>query len=274
MPTYEEAVAAALAENQPHRQAMMEAIVSREAIAFLGAGLSAPLHYPQWNALLDDLAAIAAGLGNFQPSAQGALLRAEEIKRHFMANNALDQYFNELGRRFGECEAGHTATHMNIVRLPFRGFITTNYDPCAESALASYAVEIRERPRTSSAVPVAPGHEYRHLLSTFLRSISKGYDRKQRYVAHIHGIHTHPREIILANGDYERAYGVKVQGAEPPATIHRQLMWSVLATRRLIFFGCGMDDPPINALLQTVCSDLWECVWEITSWSLHSTVLT
>jgi hypothetical protein len=32
-------------------------------------------------------------------------------------------------------------THVRLVRLPFRSFVTTNYDPCLEHGLCAYAAQ-------------------------------------------------------------------------------------------------------------------------------------
>jgi hypothetical protein len=261
MPTLDEAVGGLLAINIGQRNAMMSAVASREAIAFIGSGLSIPLGYPSWNGLLDELSTDAQGLGGFQSVAQGVLLRAEEIKRHFQSKNAIHQYYAVLGRKFKECRAGYTPTHLRVVRLPFRGFVTTNYEPCVECALMDYAFEIKARARSDASIPVSRLRENRHLLSIFLRSISQGFDPKERYVAHLHGFYTDPAGIILADSDYKLAYGINRAKVQPEATIHRQFLWAMLATRRVVFVGFSLDDPHIQALVETVCSDLWE--WNV-----------
>jgi hypothetical protein len=40
-------------------------------------------------------------------------------------------------------------------------------------------------------------------------------------------------------------------------TLHRKLLWSILATRRVVFVGFSMDDPYFNKMLETVSTDLW-----------------
>ena len=72
-----------LEQNTARRDAMLSLIGSREAIAFVGAGLSASpsLKYPSWKYLIEKLRAVANGIAPFKFSdrANGdLLLMAEE----------------------------------------------------------------------------------------------------------------------------------------------------------------------------------------------------
>jgi len=267
MPDSEELIGSVLDANGKHRTAMFQAIASEEAVVFVGAGLSAPLGYPTWDALLQLLGQRANALAAFQPASSNPLLLADQIKKHFVDNQGEDEYYSTLGRTYGESHDGCTQTHRRLARLRFRAYVTPNYDPCLERALCDYAGEIGVRVRADYGIPVATGRENRHLVSKFLRSLSEKFNPGGRYVAHIHGSYMGPRDIILTMADYERAYGISLgegsQGKAPIVTIHRELLWSLLATRRVVFIGCSMDDPYIQVLLDTVCSDLWE--WNVGS---------
>lgn len=83
---------------------------------------------------------------------------------------------------------------------------------------------------------------------------------------HLHGRHDDTSNIILTFSQYYRAYGFETRDGQrtneaPRNTIHRQLAWALLATRKLVFFGCSMDDPYIMEMLKIVASDLWEA-WQ------------
>src|ERR1700722_9617342 len=93
-----------LRNNLDLRKAMLSLIADGEAIAFVGAGLSAPLKYPTWPKLLELLSAEAKKIGSFDLSkaASGdALLCAEEIQQHFANHSASSQFKNILGREYG-----------------------------------------------------------------------------------------------------------------------------------------------------------------------------
>src|ERR1022692_4135998 len=92
-----------LANNRSHREAMLAAIASGEVIAFVGAGLSAPLKYPSWSELLTKLHDRANQISAFNPTEMtkaNVLEYAEEICKHFKTNNALGEFRDMLGQEF------------------------------------------------------------------------------------------------------------------------------------------------------------------------------
>jgi hypothetical protein len=241
-----------LAANGKHRTAMMELIASGESIAFVGAGLSVPLGYPGWTALLSVLEAEATALGEFTATDGPGLLRAQSAKVHFAKKGQISLYHSMLGREFGPRTVNCTDTHRRLVGLPFRAFVTTNYEDGVETALLQHSDD--ERRSASPTIIIKPGDEDRHRVSLFLRSLTE--PRGQRLVGHLHGHHSDTRNIILAQDDYDAAYGSGQAGHK--TTLHRHLVWALFATRRLIFTGCGMDDPPVRELLGLVATGLWE----------------
>lgn len=267
MQNLREIAAEKLRENGTLRTAMLELIARREAIAFVGAGLSAPLKYPQWPKLLEILQAEANRLAPFKHSneaASDALLCAEEIQQHFEKHGVLPQFRSILGREYGPREQDNcTPTHRRLVKLPFKAFVTTNYEECLEQALNEFAVAEEQKPRCDLGVVIKSNAQDRHLVSRFLRSIVDGNGLYRRHVAHMHGCHNDVENIILSASDYARAYGFGMEQGRivkrtPISTLHRQLAWTLFASRRMVFFGCSMDDPYLKALLDAVSADLWE----------------
>ena len=249
------------------RAAMLSLIARGEAIAFVGAGLSAPLKYPPWPKLLEILRTEANRIAPFNHSkevAGDALMCAEEIQQHFQKHGALAQFKNILGREYGPREQDNcTPTHRRLVTLPFKAFVTTNYEECVEQALNEVAVTQNQKPRNDICVIVKSNAQDRHLISCFLRSIVDGRGLYRRHVAHLHGCHNDVENIILSASDYAHAYGFSMEKGQivrqgPTATLHRQLAWALFASRRMVFFGCSMDDPYLRALLDVVSADLWE----------------
>jgi len=122
-----------LRANQTHRDAMFDLLASQEAIAFVGAGLSAVL-YPPWTALLRKLRVEANKIGKFEPPAGSTeddpLLFADEIQRHFEHHDGnLDRYYEILGQQFSLTEKGCTPTHEKLVCLPFKGYPARDANP-------------------------------------------------------------------------------------------------------------------------------------------------
>lgn len=247
-----------LIANRMHREAMIALFASGEAIGFLGAGLSIPLKYPSWDKLLGLLEEEAAKLGPLPALPSRPLERAAAIKAHFLKFNARNDYMAILGREFAPREKGEncTETHKRIIRLPFCAFVTTNYDDCGEHALQYFS----DKPGNTNPGIIIKAQADRHRVSRFLRSIARASEH--RHIAHLHGRHEDTENIILTEGDYLSAYGIPRPGQDPtpPATVtlHRQLLWSLFAMRRMVFIGCSMTDPYIKVLLDLVACDLWE----------------
>jgi NAD-dependent SIR2 family protein deacetylase len=257
-----------LANNRSHREAMFAAIASGEVIAFVGAGLSAPLGFPSWPALLTKLHDRATQLpqSQFNPPESikaDALQYAEEICNHFVAHSALSEFKSILGREYAPRATGanFSLTHNRLVKLPFRTFVTTNYDSCLELALTDNEIKQGKSPCPDPSVIIKKNGQDRHRVSLFLRSIVENTGNHDRHIAHLHGRHDDTENIILTTSDYVESYGVILNGKQPqnyPVTLHRLLVWSLLATRKMVFFGCSMDDPYITVLLNMVARDLWE----------------
>jgi len=248
-----------LNKNVEHRKAMLDLIASMEAIAFVGAGLSVPCGYPPWRTLLDQLRTEAEALATFQPpngvTVSNPLDYAEAIQRHFEQHSgSLSRYYSVLGRAFGQKQCSEV--QQRFVRVPFKGFVTTNYEDTLEQALALAGNKL-----TNRSVVVKCGNEDSHKVSEFLLSLDADAAQPRR-VAHLHGIENQTKHIILSASDYRRAYGfvepnANGQSQAPEWTLHRKLVWSLLATRRLVFFGCSLEDPYLTALLRAVADDLW-----------------
>jgi hypothetical protein len=250
-----------LRQNRISRTAMLSSIISGETIAFVGAGLSVPLDFPLWEKLLKDLHAQATKLGPLTVSAESqadALRYADEIKAHFIAHNEEDRYYEILGRGFQPKASivNHTPTHKLLVGLPFRGFVTPNYETCIESAILAAASGSCPDP----SVIIKKDRRDRHRVSTFLRSLTVAGG--PRYVAHLHGRFDDTRNMILAGKDYDEAYGIgsgdESQVVPEKTTLHRMLAWALFASRRMVFVACSMTDPSLRFLLKAVGRDLWE----------------
>jgi hypothetical protein len=170
-----------LAKNRSHLEAMLGAISSGEAVGFVGAGLSASLKYPSWRALLDKLHERANQIAPFIPSDSAnsnVLEYAEQIRNHFISNNALDEFRVILGREFALRQNGENCspTHRRLIKLPLRTLVTTNYDCCLESALDDKAFEEKRPPPPDPSIVIKKNRRDSHRVSLFLRSIVEHND--------------------------------------------------------------------------------------------------
>src|SRR5689334_22403637 len=128
--------------NQLVFEDLQQFLAEEKAIAFVGAGASAGM-YPLWMELIDKLADLAVEKGKADPKERDRWKsdrisipqkRVEAILWKLGEDN-YRQYIKETfaprnykdGRRY-------TPTHAMLMRLPFRGYVTTNFDPALEFA--------------------------------------------------------------------------------------------------------------------------------------------
>ena len=236
---------------------MVKLIGSGQAIALVGSGCSAQVGYDTWERLIGEIEELCSRLSaQFvpDPDRRNLLLDyAQDLKDALRkADNGVAQYFKLLHTRFSPNSRSFAELHTHICKLPFRGILTTNYDGVLECALSqlvpgqgSYTIEISDMMRAG--------------VSEFLLALVD--DSAPRKIAHLHGYYERPHEIVLTREDYEAAYGFSLGAENSPSSseipLRHQLLWSLLAMRRVVFLGFGMHDPFLMEMLASVANDLW-----------------
>ena len=254
-------------ENERRKKDLIEFIDSGQAILMVGAGCSAEI-YPAWPdfiALLKEKALEADS--NFLEDSSDFLPFADKVKNLL----GTEKYYSLIYNTFKPTNPQHFPYHEQLCKLPFKGITTTNYDLILESALnkVAPAVDLSLHFEGSTATTI---HE-------FLMSLN-AHKSTTRKVAHLHGIYNVADSIVLSEKEYEQKYGFKVNqpednlyenvakgmskedfkralfsyGYEWP--LRRKLLWSLLATRRIVFIGFGMSDPYFIKMLDEIKTDL------------------
>ena len=244
-------------ENEERKSELIELVASGEAVLIVGAGSSARVGYVTWDGLLEELenSANSFGEGLDQTRKGDALAYAEDIKSHIQNKTGdLGRYYALLQNLFSPKDPPFEDFHRKLVSLPFRGILTTNYDTVLEAALGEL------EPRTAYDNSLVIDDNSAGRVHEFLMAMNND-KRMTRRIAHLHGKFDTPNSIILSIEDYYSAYGLRlptdhVQG-NSEWTLHRKLLWGVLATRRVVFVGFSMEDPYFDNMLETVSTDLW-----------------
>ena len=247
-------------ENTKRKDELIEIVASGEAILIVGAGSSVRVGYPDWSGLLEELENSASKHDNgFKPNegkrANASLAYAEDIKSYICEQrDGLRRYHALLRNIFSPKDPPCKNFHKILVSLPFRGILTTNYDIVLEAALG----EIEPLSAYDNSLVINPGsaggvHEF--LMAMSNRNMT-------RRIAHLHGKFDPASSIILSIADYKEAYGLSLTDEDDGPqqitwTLHRKLLWAVLATRRVVFIGFSMKDPYLDEMLETVSADLW-----------------
>ena len=258
-------------ENTKRREELINLVASGETILIVGAGSSKCVGYPDWPELLEKLEDLASKCGgHFKPDEEkredDPLEYAEDIKSHICNKRGnLGIYHDLLYELFQPKPPAFDDLHKMLVLLPFRGILTTNYDTVLKEALLEkkrYVEAKEEKTPLIDEDPLVIGQDPPRLIHEFLLARNNDSQIPQR-IAHLHGVYRNPDRIILSSNDYIEAYGLRVsqgdhhQGNEDSWTLHRKLLWAVLATRRVVFVGFSMEDPYFNKMLETVSDDLW-----------------
>lgn len=265
-------------QNEARKKELTDLILSEQAVLVVGAGSSVMSGYPDWSKLLDKFEQLAENCGNdFQrdevEKEDDPLDYVEKIKKHFRERDGdLNKYNKEITRLFSPKSKGphFTEFHKKLVQLPFKGILTTNYDTVLECALgAAYSPDdyIGKAPLTVNKDN--PTH-----VSNFFLSLDS--NRLPKQVLHLHGLYSVPSQIIQSKNDYIEFYGLKPEEkseifkeTSSSWSLHRKVLWSILATRLSVWVGFSMTDPYLNEMLKMVNNDLWR--WDET---IHFAVMS
>ena len=280
-------------ENIERKSELIKLVASREAVLIVGAGSSKRVGYPDWYELLKELEDLACKCGGrFKPNPKKIkdelLEYAEDIKSHICKQpGGLRKYHAMLERLFEprNLSPDQFQFHKTLVTLPFKGILTTNYDVVLEEALKAIG-HLSAYENSLIVNKDTAGQVHRFFLAMNAAD--------ELAVAHLHGKYDNPTNIILSIEDYEKAYNGFVVSKETSGsrsylefllevllevpfpefsflkprsanqgqwssewTLHRKLLWAVLATRRVVFVGFSMTDPYFKKMLETVTEDLW-----------------
>ena len=275
-----------------HTPQLTELVKSGEAVLIVGAGSSVRVGHPDWSCLLKQLENLAGeyskGYGlsrkkvprdpkkpsfwqkltffvrflnrseSFTPDCEkrekDPLAYAEDIKSYIRKQKGgLEKYYALLGQLFEAKDPPCTDFHRKLVAMPFRGILTTNYDRVLEAALG----EIERPPGDDNSLVIS--EDSAGQVNKFLMGMTDS--SMPRRVAHLHGRYDYPKNIILSGKEYQKAYGLKLTANQmrknSKSTLHQKLLWSTLASRRIVFVGFSMNDPYFKRMLETVSNDLW-----------------
>lgn len=215
-----------------------------------GAGASAVMGYPLWGGLVRRLAQ------EFAPAlvlSDDYLDDVDKIAEAAASAGHTAEYYKRLDRTF--CVDGASRTdlrfHRRLISLGFCGLITTNFDPTLEQAcIAEYSGSAGAH----RCEPVDLRDDRPYLVYEFLRNL--GASLRHQRVLHLHGFHSLPKRLILGARDFAEAYGHDLSTPDAALrTLPRKIIWTLLATRPVLFVGFSMTDPFFSKTLELVKND-------------------
>lgn len=229
---------------------LVSLLTARRPLLLAGAGASAVVGYPLWAGLVRQLA------DEFAPAltlSDDYLGDVDKIADAAASVGRADEYYKRLDRTF--CFDGAPRKdlrfHRRLISLGFCGLITPNFDPTLEEACVA---EYSGSAGVHRCEPVDLRDDRPYLVYEFLRSL--GASPRHERVLHLHGFHRLPRRLILGARDYADAYGHDLSAPDGALrTLPRKIIWTLLATRPVLFVGFSMTDPFFNKALELVRND-------------------
>jgi hypothetical protein len=207
-------------------------------LAFVGAGISAAL-FPDWLTLLRQLGGEAISEGMASENEIASIL--ETAKENPLA--AASRFGEKLGQQlfrktvtgtYSAPDQAFTLSHQILMRLPFKAYVTTNYDRCLEYARRAEYPDIPIPSPTST-------HADTELLRRWL---DKSVFDDACPILHLHGSVDYPSSLILDEKTYQDAY------VESDLSLHsrpfQRLFEQLWLQERLVILGFSGRDPAIR----------------------------
>jgi tetratricopeptide (TPR) repeat protein len=225
--------------NAPGLTALRSYLKSGQAVAFLGAGVSAPL-YPLWEGLIGELVQAASARLDEQESVTLRLLAKQrpeavvEIVRQQLGDTRYPDVLREVLRRRTDPESGRSWTGVQelVCRCAFQAVVTTNYDPGIVDA------RMRVRPGASATGFITWQDE----LGLDRWRTGDVFGEAELPVLFAHGQHNRPDSVVLATTEYRRAYHGKLP----------QVLGQLMDTGHLVWIGFSFADQRITAILREI----------------------
>jgi SIR2-like domain len=206
---------------------MVESIRSGRPYGFCGAGVTQPLGYPTWEQLIRLLAEeVRRVCGDNVVDTDDNPQRLEDIfnirflpvKAEFLKYNLGERYLEFMRETFGPVNRRADSID-DLVALPFKHLLTSNYDPTLECAIVN-------RGGTAHSICLVE----REITDFLHHRADDGYER---CVVHVHGIYDRPDTLVLTEADYAKCYNDK--GVET--------FWdNIVGGETCVFFGFSFAD--------------------------------
>jgi O-acetyl-ADP-ribose deacetylase (regulator of RNase III) len=221
-------------------QPLLQSVRQRRCVLFVGAGLSKPAGLPDWAGLLRDLAKDLRLDVDSLPRDSGGQLSLELCLD--LAQWYADQFGpDDLNRRVHDLFGGAggaglavrpTLAHYLLSSMPFRLFLTTNYDDLLERGLAA----LRRDP---------------HVVCKPDAVFQTGQTEKP-CVVKLHGCAAQRTKIILTRDDFDTFF------RNHPVTA--ALLQGLLLSHTFLFVGYDLRDPNTRQVYSGVAHLLREAV--------------
>ena len=197
-----------LLPDEANRQAflaLVQALRERRALVLVGAGSSCRLGYPLWSGLASSLEAEILRLHPEKKPRIESLARAKDPMfriSKLKAELGMDAFIPWVRATFGPKTKAFDSFHEELVALPFRHVLTTNYDPVLDETHNSLWKSGKSE-LVQAAAQVVDWSNLDDVRELFESLHDANYSR--RYV-HLHGRYNAHKTVILTNDEYQARY--------------------------------------------------------------------
>ncbi len=229
--------------NVPVLGKLQQLLDSGRAIAFVGAGASAGL-YPIWQELVRDIIDDVAENRLAQRTAMDFWLRMSErspARAFERIKNAVGEpnYYSFLSRTFCQLpQPAFTAIHEAMMRLPFLGYVTTNFD----DGLSAARQALWPGCRSEGDCTWADDHG---LMEWRTGNV---FENCERPILFAHGRRegNRLRDLVLSADEYRAVYH---------SDSYRRMFCQLFHGYRLVFVGFGFSDPWFDFIIDEAIAE-------------------
>jgi hypothetical protein len=199
-------------------------IENGNCIVWVGSGLSKNADYPDWKETVKQLC-VECGvtpLSNLEEESPDKLIDKAELCK----KKDIDVYHNTLANLFGGRPVNTRFAYRDLMRLPFKAYVTTNFDPLLSET------DVREE------------YDKLYYYPKFPSELGNSHP-----IVYLHG-HARPdnqatgENLILARSDFDEAYG-------DIGTVKFYLT-HIFTYYSFLFLGCSLTEPVISKVFQQV----------------------
>jgi SIR2-like domain len=216
-------------------KAVIKSIHDKKCIAFVGAGMSRPAGYKDWETVVLELAKYVLEeneFNNIDFKNKKELPKIAQCCKETDFNKYKTFILNEFGR--GSSPTKYHPNHISLWRIPFESIVTTNYDSCLYDAGGEVEKLKQIYTLPDLAINIKSGNLY-----------------------HIHGLAFEIpnieldliRTIIFAESDYNNYY-------KSPINDLVTFFYSALQNYSFLFLGLSLSDAFINNMFEDLYHNL------------------
>jgi len=227
------------------------------SLLVVGAGINVSLGYPAWR----DLPTLLKGellpeYDTYNEDVHHSIPEyIEGLKKTLHDQGRADNYYEYLRVTFGPTANRFDDTHLTLVRMPFCGIATTNFEPVIENAAKQVLLEDGLHP-DCDAIDLCDPQTYE--VFSFVRGLS--HNKQRQSILHLHGYYRDPHNIVLSHEDYQKRYRVLISSDQGSVTgilgtPHQKVIYALSLAHPFVFVGYGLGDPSLMELLESVKTD-------------------